>query len=272
MELFVILAVVAVVMAFFVLRQRRRETAELTAVKREAEGDLLELGDDIRALDVDVEMADVDAATRGDYERALEAYERADRELKAARAPDDLERVSAALEEGRYAVASVRARLAGEPLPERRPPCFFDPRHGPSVRDVEWAPPGGVPRAVPACAADAQRVEEGEEPDVREFVVGRRRVPYWDAPPMYGPYAGGFFSPFGFFPGLLIGAMLTPPVIVEGGDGGEGGDEGDGGDAGESEAAGDYGEGDYGEGDFGGGDLGGGDFGGGDFGGGNGGF
>src|SRR3712207_7562347 len=43
--------------------------------------------------------------------------------------------------------------------------CFFDPRHGPSARDVEWAPPGGAPRLVPACAADAVRIEDGEDPD-----------------------------------------------------------------------------------------------------------
>jgi hypothetical protein len=265
-EFLVIAALVAAGVAFFALRARRRESAELGAVRTEAEDDLLELGGEIRALDVDVEARDLDAATRGDYERALEAYERADRALKRARHPDDLEKVSAALEEGRFAIASTRARIEGTELPERRPPCFFDPRHGPSVRDVDWAPPGGTPRPVPACAADAQRVEEGRDPDTREFVVGGRRVPHWDAPPAYGAYAGGFFSPFGFLPGLLIGSMLASPVVVdEGGDSGEGDSgEGDGGEAdgGEGDAGGEeFGDG----GDFGGGDFGGGDFGGGDF-------
>jgi hypothetical protein len=259
-EFIVIVAVVAAAVAFFAVRARRRESAGLDQVRREAQDDLLELGEEIRALDVDVESRDLDAATRGDYERALEAYERADRALQRARHPDDLERVSAELEEGRFAIASTRARIEGRELPERRPPCFFDPRHGPSVRDVEWAPPGGTPRPVPACAADAQRVEEGEDPDAREFVVGGRRVPHWDAPPAYGPYAGGFFSPYGLLPGILIGTMLAPPVVV---DEGAYGDEGDGGD-------GDGGDGDAGEGDVGGGgDFGGGDFGGGDFGGGD---
>ncbi|HEV3407373.1 MAG TPA: hypothetical protein VG079_01690 [Gaiellaceae bacterium] len=255
-EFLVIVALVAAGVAFFALRARRRESGELAAVRGEAADDLLELGEDIRALDLDVQARDLDAATRGDYERALEAYERADRALKTARHPDDLEKVSAALEEGRFAIASTRARIEGRELPERRPPCFFDPRHGPSVRDVEWAPPGGTARAVPACAADAQRIEEGQDPDTREFVVGGRRVPHWDAPPAYGPYAGGFFSPFGFLPGLLIGSMLMPPVVIDEG-GGSGDEGGDGGDGGEGEAA----EGDLGDGgDFGGGDFGGGDF------------
>jgi uncharacterized membrane protein YgcG len=259
-EFVLILAVVAAGVAVFALRARRRESAEMSAVRAEAQDDLLELGEEIRALDVDVAARDLDAATRGDYERALEAYERADRGLNGARDPEDLEKVAAALEEGRFAIASTRARIEGTELPERRPPCFFDPRHGPSVRDVEWAPPGGTPRPVPACAADAQRIEEGHDPDAREFVVGGRRVPHWDAPPAYAPYAGGFFSPFGFLPGLLVGAMLAPPIVVD--DGGASGDEADGGE-------GEGGEGDFGEGDVGGGDFGGGDFGGGDFGGGD---
>ena len=60
-----------------------------------------------------------------------------------------------------------------------------------------WAPPGGTPRPVPACEADAQRVERGEEPQAREVLVGGRRVPYWDAGPAYAPFYGGFFGSFG---------------------------------------------------------------------------
>jgi hypothetical protein len=40
----------------------------------------------------------------------------------------------------------ARARPDGYQPRERRPPCFFDPRDGPSVRSVPWAPPGGAPR------------------------------------------------------------------------------------------------------------------------------
>ena len=43
------------------------------------------------------------------------------------------------------------ARRSG--APGATPPCFFDPRHGPSVRDVEWAPSDGAVRTVPACAS-----------------------------------------------------------------------------------------------------------------------
>jgi uncharacterized membrane protein YgcG len=108
-------------------------------------------------------------------------------------------------------MASAEALLRGEPPPERRPPCFFDPRHGPSTRDVDWSPPGGVVRAVPACEACAATVERGEEPTAREVVAGGRRMPYWNAPSYFGPWAGGYFSPFGgtgFLSGLFVGELL----------------------------------------------------------------
>jgi hypothetical protein len=235
------------------LRRRRREQeAELAELRENVRDDLVALGDDIRALDLDVEMPGVDPRAKADYGRAVAAYDRADDVLTLARTPEDFEPVGAALEEGRYAMTAAKERLAGREPPERTPPCFFDPRHGPSSREVEWAPYGGAPRMVPACEADAQRVERGEDPEAREVLVGGQRMPYWSAGPMYAPFAGGLFGGFGggLFPGLVIGTMLGSSF------GGWG--------MGDAYASGDAG-GDWGGGDFGGGDFGGGDFGGGDF-------
>ncbi len=178
-------------------------------VREAAEEDLLALADGIRALDIDVELPGASPAARQDYERALNLYDAAKRAFDRARAPSDFEPASVAVEEGRFAIASAQARLEGRAPPERRPPCFFDQRHGPSVRDVAWAPPGGTTRPVPACAADAIRIEEGEAPSAREVMVGGRSVPYWDAPAYYGPWAGGSFGAFGsLVPGLLLGSVL----------------------------------------------------------------
>ena len=41
--------------------------------------------------------------------------------------PEQVRDVTKILDDGRYAIACVRARVAGEPLPPRRPACFFDP-------------------------------------------------------------------------------------------------------------------------------------------------
>ena len=165
------------------------------------------LADDVRELEASVSEPTSDPAAKADYDRALEHYERASRAFDRARRVEDFEEVTGAVEEGRYAMAAAKARLEGRAPPERRPPCFFDPRHGPSARDVEWAPPGGTPRAVPACEADAVRVESGEEPSVRDVPVGGQRVPYWSAPAYYGPYTGGFFGG-GLLPGLFAGSVL----------------------------------------------------------------
>jgi hypothetical protein len=245
-----VLILLAVPLALFGVSRRtrhKREQADLAEVKKAAREDLVALGEDIRALDVDVQMPDADPEARSRYNQAVERYQEADQAFAAARRPRDMETVTSLLEEGRWAMSAAKARFAGEPEPERRAPCFFDPRHGPSVEDLDWAPPGGEPRPVPVCAADAQRIKDGEEPGMREVEVNGRSVPYWQAGPAFGPWAGGFYGG-GLLPGLFVGSML-------GGGFGFGGYE----NADASADSGDFG-------DFGGGDFGG--FGGGDFGGG----
>ena len=251
------LLLLAVPLLLFSLSRRRQrkqqEEAEFAEVREVARDDVVALGDDIRSLDIDMEMADVDPEAKQHYGLAVERYTQASEALDLARRPGDLQRVTELLEEGRWAMEAAKAEMAGQPAPERRPPCFFDPRHGPSVTDVEWAPPGGQPRPVPACAADAVRIRDGEEPDTRQVTVHGERVPYWQAGPALGPWAGGFFGG-GLVPGLFIGSLL----------GGAFGAPGEA-YAGNVDDPGDPGDfGDFGGGDFGGG-FGGGDFGGGDF-------
>jgi hypothetical protein len=55
----------------------------------------------------------------------------------------------------------LEARVAGEPLPQRLPPCFFDSRHGQATTEVRWAPSGGAKRLIAVCAADAVHLREG---------------------------------------------------------------------------------------------------------------
>ncbi|HEY8582836.1 MAG TPA: hypothetical protein VIL49_07805 [Capillimicrobium sp.] len=240
-------------------RMRHEERQQIEGVRALADEDLIALGDDIRKLDLDIEMPGVDPRAKEDYGRALEAHSSANVALRTAKTPEDFEPIGHTLEEGRYAMESAKARLEGREPPEHRPPCFFDPRHGPSTRDVEWAPEWGEARAVPACEADAIRIEEGRDPHAREIeVAGYGRTPYWNAPGYYGPYAGGFFGGFGgtgLLTGMLAGSLLTSmwaaPMAYGGGfgDAGYGGDVGGGGDWG---GGGDFGGG-FGGGDFGGG-------------------
>lgn len=219
-------------------RRRRRRREQMAELKENVRDDLVALGDDIRALDIDVELDSTDRKVKSDYAAAVDAYDRADRMLATAETPGDMAPIASALEEGRYNMAAAIAREAGEPVPERRPPCFFNPRHGPSTRDVMWSPPappaGHAPRMVPACEADAIEVEEGRDPESRHVLVGGRPTPYWAAGPQYAPMMGGYFGD-GLLPGLLIGSALSgwgnDTVYVDQGSswGGDFGDSGGGG-------------------------------------------
>ncbi|MEV5575481.1 hypothetical protein AB0L06_36045 [Spirillospora sp. NPDC052269] len=60
-----------------------------------------------------------DPTLLADYERALHSYEQAKRDLVGDRDRRDAADVLRALDEGRHALASVDARLAGEPAPPR---------------------------------------------------------------------------------------------------------------------------------------------------------
>jgi type II secretory pathway pseudopilin PulG len=300
MDLLIVLVVLGVVVAGAVTRSQRRERERtqqaLTSVRSAAEEDVVRFGEDVTRLGNETAGRQLDEATRQDFRRALDAYDSAKAALDRVQEPDDVRGITGILEDGRYAIACVQARLAGKPVPARLPPCFFNPQHGPSSENVDWAPPGGVPRSVPACPADAERVRQGAEPDVRKVPVGAGRRPYWQGGAGYAPYAQGYFSPFamtGLLPGLFLGSMLSGGFgggdgsysdgyqdgqdasgddgSYDGGDGGDGGDSGGGYDDG---GGGDGGGGFDGSGDFGGGydggfggggDFGGGDFGGGDF-------
>jgi hypothetical protein len=247
--------------------RRAVSAADLQASLRAAEEDVTRFGEELQRLDLDVQMAGVDEGMLQDWQRALDSYESAKRSLEMVQAPEDVRHVTTALEDGRYAVACVRARRDKKPLPVRRPPCFFNPSHGPSTTDVDWSPPGGQPRRIPVCGADADRLVQGAEPDIRTVPQGAGRVPYWNAGPAYSPWAMGYFGMYaatGLLPAFMLGSLLASDwdgVPADGFDtGGEGGDfGGDGGDFG--------GDGDFGGGFADGGDASGGlDAGGGGFG------
>jgi hypothetical protein len=264
---FAVIAVLIVLggvgLAVFSARSKRRAAARAAAnlaeVKPAFAEDVTKLGEDIEELDLDIDAPTTTDQMRQLYARALDAYDASKLALDRATNTLGLHDVTSALEEGRYNLAGIRALQEGKPLPERRPPCFFNPQHGPSVQDVNWTPPGGAARQVPVCDQCADRLARGEDPDAKTVLVGGQQTPYWNAGPAYAGYAGGYYNGFGgILPGILIGTLLGGSFGGMGWGGGYGGG---------------YGGGQMGGG-FGGGDLGGGgggwDFGGGDFGGGGG--
>jgi hypothetical protein len=154
-------------------------------VRRAARDDLASFAADVREL----EPAAASPAAAEAYRAALAAFQRAELACDRARSPEDLRAVSSTLVRGRDELARAAALLdGGEPPPARRP-CFFDARHGPGVQEVEWDS-----RYVAACAADAERLDRGEEPDVRHVMVDGRPVPYWDAPAEFRPWIEGLYG------------------------------------------------------------------------------
>lgn len=247
-NLLIVLGVILVLglLGFFLIARpvRDRRRRELREAKSAAQDDLIALSSALtdRGADASVPSS---PETAQEQAAALSAYERGTAALDAARRVSDMGAVSRAIAEGQYRLECADAAAAGRPRPERRPSCFFDPRHGMSVTDAHWRPAAGGPgRDVPVCVACAHKLDQGIEPDMRQVEVNGAPVSYVNAG--FAPAYWGGFGP-GLFTGFLLGSALAPPFF---------------GDPGYYPSAdGDYGGGgDFGAGDFGGGDFGGGDF------------
>jgi hypothetical protein len=257
--LLILFAGAMVVLVVVVVRKRRRQALQLAQVRRAIDEDVTEYGE--RLARFEFAGGTLDEASREDLQRALDDYETAKVSVVSMRAPGDAAAITASLEDGRFALACLEARAGGRPIPERRPPCFVDPRHGPSVGDIMWQAPGLSTREVPMCAACRTTVETGGSPAAREVEGSVGRQPYWQAGSQFAPYAQGYYSPFGnvmaaVMMGTVISSMWAMPGITSGAAGVESAGIGGGGADG-------WGFGGGGGGDFGGGDFGGGDFGGG---------
>lgn len=196
MELLLFLAGGGAVVLAERFRRRRLDgetaRADLETVRTLADEDVTLLGEELHRLDQRLAGSKLDDDARLDYQKALDAYEAAGRTVRRLRSADEVSLVADTLATGRHALACVRARVAGLPVPEVRPPCFFNPQHGPSVREVLWTQTGRGTRMVPACSQDAARVASKERPDVRYVMIGSRKVPYWEAGAAFAPYVSGY--------------------------------------------------------------------------------
>jgi hypothetical protein len=176
-------------------RRTLRSSTQFAEVRATAQDDLKALADDLGNLSVDFQAEEASSPRAvNQYTRAFEYLERAEQAMERARDPHDLAQVSTAVESGRFSMAAARALFERRDPPRRRPPCFFDTRHGPSVHDVGWEPPDGPPRPVPACTACMRQIANGVQPQPRRVRAGLRRVPFYEAPPHYESWFGGYFG------------------------------------------------------------------------------
>jgi hypothetical protein len=176
-------------------RRGVRRGADFSEVRAVALEDLRALGEDLRNLDVDLQAAaQENPEAVNQHTRAYEYLEQAAVAFDRAADPEDLAAVSGALESGRFAMTAARGLFERGEAPRRRPPCFFDTRHGPSVDDVGWMPADGPSRPVPACEDCRKKVANSLDPPVRRVRTGGRRVPFYNAPPQFESWFGGYFG------------------------------------------------------------------------------
>ncbi|MFF3391894.1 hypothetical protein ACFYW1_13315 [Streptomyces sp. NPDC002669] len=140
------------------------EAADEAGLRRRAADELLALGEAVE---------DADGAATPGLGRALDAYDAAGRVLDAAQGLPDLAGVLALVAEGRSALAPA----PGLPL------CFFDPRHGTSVRRTTWRPLGRRERVDVAVCEDCDRaLRARRSPQVLAVRDRGRTVPYFEVP------------------------------------------------------------------------------------------
>ena len=126
--------------------------------------------------------------------QASATYTEADDAYAAASDPRALEALSDRLDEARWQLDAAAAIAHGKPVPpapvkEQRYVCFFDPTHPNATETAQITTPAGT-QTVRVCAADAEKLRRGTQPQPRMIDVAGRRVPAPMAPRSYG--GGGF--------------------------------------------------------------------------------
>ncbi len=112
--------------------------------------------------------------------------------------PAEVEDVVRRLADARYELAAIDALRNGRPVPDKTAPCFFDPRHGPSVAERAFKPEFGLERQVPVCAKCAEEVDAGRKPAARTFSLDGVVKPYWDFDRYTRPYVNGYWQRHAF--------------------------------------------------------------------------
>lgn len=139
--------------------------------------------------------------------QASATFTEADEAFPAAADLRALEALSDRLDEARWQLDAAAAIAHGNPVPprpvkEERYVCFFDPTHGNATETAQITTSAGN-KTVRVCAADAEKLRRGTQPQPRMIDVGGRRVPAPMAPRSYG---GGGFDWLSVFT-ILTGGM-----------------------------------------------------------------
>ena len=105
--------------AFRVRRGRKEQEEDWDFAREQARNDLIALGDEIRALDVDTSMPGANAKGIADYEAAVAQYDKANLALDKSEQNPRLRIAEArsALKEGHRRISDAKVRLGVTPIP-----------------------------------------------------------------------------------------------------------------------------------------------------------
>jgi len=208
---FIFLAIVVGVIALvFFVNRRSAKRNELSATRRleEAKQEIKEqldvIANEILDLADKVTLSERDEAE--EYFRTASAtYQQAQDQIDKATTLPELERLSDQLDTARWQLEAAEAVVEGRPIPpepEDRPnACFFDPTHRAGVEEARIETAAGA-KMVSVCRECAEKLRRGEQPKLRDIMVGGRRVPAPMAPRSYG---GGGFDWMGVVAVILSG-------------------------------------------------------------------
>lgn len=111
--------------------ERRAALAKLAVVVDE---DITAFGEELERLDFHPAEAGADDAMRADYERALDAYEKAKSLMAATTRPEEVRAVTQTLEDGRFSSPSSPPAERAARSPNAAPPASSTPATAPRSR------------------------------------------------------------------------------------------------------------------------------------------
>lgn len=101
-----------------VRRSRREAEGDVDFAQEQLRNDLIALGDEIRALEVDTQLQGANPLGVADYEAAVQQYDRANFALERSEQNERyLGEVQAALKEGQRRISDAKVRLGVTPIP-----------------------------------------------------------------------------------------------------------------------------------------------------------
>lgn len=147
----------------------RVRSAEARRTARSADAEVLALGEDVDA-------ADMDARADQAWQQVLDHYSAARSLLDGSNHPADVVGALVLARRGQRALDAARRHATFTP----DVPCYLNPLHPPGSHQVEIGA-GDARVEVPACPGCRRDLQAGRDPDVLDVSVAQGAVPYYES-------------------------------------------------------------------------------------------